>query len=255
MFDLTNPWAIAAVFLALVLGGLLKGATGAGAPIIAIPVIAAVFDIRIAVAIMATSNMLTNIWQMWQYRGQGIGWAFTASLALSGAFGAAIGTIILAKLPLEALQLFTAAIVLAYIVLRLFRPDFSLSRATAGRLVLPVGFSAGILQGAAGISAPISLSFLNAMRLTRPSFIATVAVFFASMSAVQMSVLAVYQLMTWQILGLGVLAVVPLIAAMPLGSSAAARIGPKGFDRIILLFLALLACRLTWTALSDIGSL
>jgi len=56
--------------------------------------------------------------------------------------------------------------------------------------------------------------------------------------------------MTWQLFGVGALALVPLFAGMPLGAAAAERIGPKGFDRIILVFLGLLACRLIWTALA-----
>lgn len=250
MIDHTDPWALGAIFAALFLGGVLKGATGAGAPVIAVPVMAAVFDIRLAVILMATPNILTNFWQIWQYRGQGVGRSFTMALALSGAAGAAAGTVILAELPLEALQVITAALVVAYIVLRLIRSDFYLPRVLAGRIAVPVGFAAGILQGAAGLSAPISISFLNAMRLPRETFIATVAVFFAAMSSVQLVMLTGYQLMTWHLLGLGVLAVVPLMAGMPIGKAAAASIGPKGFDRIILLFLSLLALRLIWTALT-----
>ncbi|TYB85170.1 sulfite exporter TauE/SafE family protein [Oceaniovalibus sp. ACAM 378] len=250
MFNYADPWPLAAVLLALVLGGMLKGATGAGAPVISVPVLAAVFDIRIAIVIMATPNLLTNIWQMWQFRGHGIGRAFTLGFAIAGAVGATLGTVILASLPLEALQLSTALVVIAYIALRLIRPDLSLLRTTADRIVLPMGFAAGILQGAAGVSAPISVSFLNAMRLSRPAFIATISAFFVVMSVVQVPVLFAYDLMTWQLFGVGALALVPLFAGMPLGAAAAERIGPKGFDRIILVFLGLLACRLIWTALA-----
>jgi uncharacterized membrane protein YfcA len=41
-----DPITIVAIFLAFALGGVLKGATGAGAPIITIPVIAAFYDHR-----------------------------------------------------------------------------------------------------------------------------------------------------------------------------------------------------------------
>ena len=37
-----------------------------------------------------------------------------------------------------------------------------------------VGFVGGTLQGAAGISAPVSITFLNAIKLPRLTFIAVV---------------------------------------------------------------------------------
>ena len=64
-FDLIT---IIAIFTAFALGGILKGATGAGAPIITIPVIAAFYDVRIAVIIMVIPNLLTNIGQLYQFR-------------------------------------------------------------------------------------------------------------------------------------------------------------------------------------------
>ena len=63
-----DPITIIAIFIAFALGGILKGATGAGAPIITIPVIAAFYDVRIAVIIMVIPNLLTNIGQLYQFR-------------------------------------------------------------------------------------------------------------------------------------------------------------------------------------------
>ena len=50
---------IIAILIAFALGGILKGATGAGAPIVTIPVIAAFYDVRVAVIIMVIPNLLT----------------------------------------------------------------------------------------------------------------------------------------------------------------------------------------------------
>ena len=61
----SDPLIIIAILVAFSLGGILKGATGAGAPIITIPVIAAFYDVRIAVIIMVIPNLLTNIGQLY----------------------------------------------------------------------------------------------------------------------------------------------------------------------------------------------
>lgn len=245
-FDLPSTVVI---FVALALGGLVKGATGAGAPVVAIPVIAAFFDVRLAVAVMVTPNLVTNLWQYRQYAGERLRGGFTLRFGLAGGVGAVIGTAILAFLPERALTLIVALAVVTYVGLRLARPDLRLSDRAARRAVVPAGLAAGALQGAAGISAPVSLSFLNAMRLARPTFIATIAGFFFVMSAVQLPALYVAGFLTANVFALGVLALVPLLGSMPIGAWAAGRLSAEGFNRLTLVMLTLLALRLLYTVL------
>ena len=54
--------------IAFIAAGILKGATGAGVPIITVPVISAFYDVRIAVVIMVIPNVLTNVHQLYIYR-------------------------------------------------------------------------------------------------------------------------------------------------------------------------------------------
>ena len=108
---------IIAILIAFALGGILKGATGAGAPIITIPVIAAFYDVRVAVIIMVIPNLLTNIGQLYQFRKTILPSFFTVSFAVGGGIGAFIGTILLANLSIKILTLSVAFIVLVYIFL------------------------------------------------------------------------------------------------------------------------------------------
>ena len=238
----------AVILFALALGGTIKGATGAGAPVVAVPVIAAFFDVRIAVIIMATPNCLTNIRQLWQFWPHRLHNGFDVRFAVSGAAGAIIGTIFLATLPNRVLILGVALAVSAYVILRIARPAFRISASRAWRLALPAGVAAGTLQGAAGISAPVSVSFLNAMRLERPVFIATISTFFIAMSLVQLPTLAVTGLMTPELFGLSLLAVLPIMVFMPLGAWLANKLSAEGFDRLVLIMLSVLAIRLLYVA-------
>lgn len=245
-----DPFSILAILLALALGGLLKGATGAGTPVVAVPVMAAFFDVRLAVVIMVTPNLVTNLWQWHSFRHHTLPGGFGLALSLAGALGALLGTALLATAPVRLLSLLVAAAVLAYISLRVLKPHFRLAFEHARRIVWPVGVAGGVLQGAVGISAPISVTFLNAMRLERPQFICTISLFFIAMSVVQIPTLFLAGLMTPQLLALGVLAMLPQIGAMPLGEWLARRISAQTFDRLILGLLAALALRLVWTALA-----
>ncbi|MEM8630934.1 MAG: sulfite exporter TauE/SafE family protein [Pseudomonadota bacterium] len=236
------------IFVAIALGGIMKGATGAGVPVVAVPVMAAFFDVRLAVIIMSVPNLLSNLWQLRTYWDDRLRGAFLWQFALSGAGGAVAGTYVLASVPEEALLVTVAAAVVAYIALRLLRPDFQLSRTAAGRAVVPTGFVAGTLQGMAGISAPVSVSFLNAMRLERRTFIASISAFFAAMSLAQVPALYAAGLLTPPLLGLSALALVPIFLFLPVGAWVARYLSPKGFDRLVLLLLGVLAIRLIWSA-------
>lgn len=244
--SLADPLGLAAVFAALFLGGLLKGATGAGLPVIAIPVISAVFDVRLAVAVMVMPNLVTNLWQVWKHRADqmpdGFGWRFAGW----GLLGATAGSFLLVWLPVDVMQLVMVAIILGYIALRLLRPDVALGAQTARRIVGPVGFVAGILQGATGISSPVSVTFLNAMRLPRLAFIHTISCFFALMCLGQAAVQGHYGLLTWQIMLLGLAALCPMLLALPIGEWIGRRISARTFDRVMVSFLALLSLRLVW---------
>ncbi len=241
--------SILLVALALAIGGVVKGATGAGSPLVAVPVMAALFDVRMAVVVMVMPNIFTNLWQLRQFRAHHLPRGFALKFAGGGALGVVIGTALLASLPGETLALVLALAVVAYIALRLAKPSFQLSREHAQPLAAPVGLAGGVLQGMAGISAPAALSFLNAMRLERPVFIVTISAFFTTISLVQVPALTYYGLLNWPLLGLSTLALGAQAAAMPLGQWAARHMSAQTFDRLILAMLTLLAGQLLYTAL------
>ncbi len=235
--------------LGLGLGGILKGATGAGAPVIGVPVLAMIFNVPMAVAIFTIPNLATNIWQGWHFRRSQISGRFTLIFAGTGALGAGIGSILLAFLPSAVLMGVVAGVVLLYIAFRLMRPNWQLARPLADRLCAPVGLIGGMMQGAGGISAPVSVTFLNAMRLDRGQFIATIAVFFCAMSLVQIPLLAQFGIMTGEIALLSLAAMVPLIGGMPIGAWLARRISKEAFDKIILALLGVIALKLLGDAI------
>ena len=244
----TSDLLIATVGIAL--GGFIKGATGAGAPIVGVPILALVLDIRLAVAIFAGLNLLSNAWQSWTFRQHATDWSFVRSFAFGGAVGAVLGSVMLASLPTKALTGALGSVVFLYIALRLARPDWVLSREMARRLSLGAGGLGGVMQGAGGISAPVSVTFLNAMRMSREEFIATISAFFVAMSVFQVPSLIALGLLTWEVVTLTIVAAIPLFAAIPLGSWAARHVSKSMFDKIILVLLALIGAQLLWKSLT-----
>lgn len=245
-----------AAFLALAAGGLMKGATGAGTPIVAVPVIALLTgDVALAVSLLVIPNLLSNAWQGWAYRRETVSWAFTLTFAAMGLVGAGVGTVLLAKLDANYLILLTAIAVYAYVAFRLSRPDWVMPARVSRWAVVPAGLVGGVLQGAIGVSAPVSISFLNALKLPRPAFIGTISIFFFAMCLSQIPVQAAYGILTWERAVISLLAVVPIFGAMPVGAWLARRVSPRTFERVILLLLVATATRLAWGVLFGSGGL
>ncbi len=232
------------IFFAFAAGGVLKGAAGAGAPLLAVPLMVVLRDVQFAVAVFVLPNIIPNIWQFWLCRRAVMSRRFAWGFAISGGAGAGVGTLALAGWRPEILTITVAAVLVTYILFRLLRPAWVLPLAIASKIVIPVGFVAGVLQGASGLSAPVSLTFLNAIRLERTAFMATVSLFFIALGVVQLPVQIAYGIMTAERFAYSLLSLVPLLLFMPVGAWIGQRLSREVFDRLILIILTILAIKL-----------
>lgn len=237
---------LALVFMAFLLGGILKGAVGVGAPFIAVPIMAMIVDVPFAVAVFLFPNIFSNAWQTWRFRKHIPERRFSFTFALAGVVGAGIGTVVLAKVSSGVLITAVALVVLAYVTFRLANPRWSLSWEHAKRTVGPVGGIGGFFQGATGLSGPISVTYMNAVGLQRAPFIFTMSLYFLAMTGIQLPIQMAFGVMTADRMVLGLIAMVPLAMGMMLGDVIGDRISKAAFDRIILIILTLLALRLLW---------
>lgn len=241
--------SIVLAVLAILLGGVMKGAIGAGVPVIAAPALTMLFNVQTAVAILVVPNLLSNIWQGWQFRNQALPRRFLVLFAGGGMLGVVVGTWMLAVLQQETLSLMVACAVLLYIALRLARPGWTLARKTADRLCGAAGIAGGFLQGATGISAPASITFLNAMKLPREAFIGTISIFFVAMTAMQIPALWSVGLLSLEMLAYGFGALALVFLSMPLGNWLGKRASPKLFDAVMLVTLGAIAAKILFEAI------
>ena len=235
--------SLALIAGAFALGGVLKGAIGAGAPIIAVPVLALLYDIQTAVALFVMPNLVSNLVQsaqFWRSRADG---RFTWVFAAAGFLGTGAGTVMLARLESDFLMLFLALTVFLYIMFRLLRPDWGLSMDASKRLSEPLGALSGVLKGAAGVSAPNSVTFLNAMRLERAEFVATSRSFRGD-GGDPAAAADLVRIMTVERFWQSCLSIAPLMLFMPVGAMLGRRLDRQWFDRAIMGVLALLALKI-----------
>lgn len=244
--DAIDPLALLTIAVALGVGGFFKGATGAGAPLVGVPIVAAFYDVTMGILVMAVPNIVMNVKQVWSYWHEIRPAQIAIYLSVGAVPGMAIGTMLLASAPQEALQLGLGVFLVAYLVLRLVDPKFSIPEAIALRISLPTGILGGVMQGLVGTSGPLALLFLNSQKLARPMFIGTISAFFLTNALVQAPALWWEGLLTPEWIAISTVALIPVWLCLPLGNRAAQKLSAVAFDRLIMALLAVLAVRLIW---------
>lgn len=241
-----DPANIALMTLALAAGAVVKGATGMGLPLVALPVLTTFFGLQHAVGLMCIPLIFTNAWQVWRFRAAARDdrMAFLPLFLVGGAIGIALGTWALTSLPERALVLTLGVILLIYVGLKLAAPRFVVGPALARRVGPLFGMGGGVLQGATGISAPIGVTFIHAMAMERDAHVFAVSAMFLLYASVQLPSLALAGVMRGQWLLEGLLALVPILLFMPLGQAIAGKLSRQAFDRMILIFLGLVGLKM-----------
>ncbi|MEC8902186.1 MAG: sulfite exporter TauE/SafE family protein [Pseudomonadota bacterium] len=235
--------------LTFAIAGMIKGALGSGVPVVVVPVLTMLYDVKLAIAVLVAPNLFSNALQVWQYRQHLLPLRFLLSFAVAGGAGIVLGTWGLVVLSPTLLSLGVAAAILLYLIIKLAKRTATLPFTVAKRIVLPVGLLAGVLQGAAGMSAPASVTFLNAMRLERPVFIGSISVFFVAITLVQIPALLSAGILTWERSLYSLAALLVILAAMPLGARLGKRLPHRWFDRLIMCLLATIAIKIVVDAL------
>ncbi|MCP1327206.1 sulfite exporter TauE/SafE family protein, partial [Halomonas sp. 707D4] len=135
--------------ITLLIAGIVKGAIGSGVPVIVVPVFTMLYNVQTAIAVLLASNLFSNLIQVWQNRRHLLPLRFLAAFSLAGCAGIVVGTWGLVALSHDLLSLGVAGAIVLYLAIKLLKRKMAMPMDVARRLVLPVGFVAGILQGAA----------------------------------------------------------------------------------------------------------
>jgi uncharacterized membrane protein YfcA len=242
----------AAAGVAILLGGLIKGAIGLGAPLVAVPVLAAIYGVKIAIGVMTVPLIVSNIWQIWTYRATIEGRAMIRLLLAGCVGGVILGTLLLGLLPEAWLALFLALMLFVYLGLALSRPSWALAQPLAQKLAVPIGLVTGTLQGAAGLSTPVGATFIHAQRLGREAQVFAASAMFFTLSTTQIIALFAIDLMTIELAAFSATALVPMMLGVWLGQYLGGRISRKTFERLTLLVILCVALSLVAQSVPDL---
>lgn len=240
------PLVLSVCVVALFAGGVVKGVTGMGLPLVAVPLMALVTDVAVVLPIIAVPTVLSNVVQVWQAgRLREAAWRFWL-VYLTIAAGAWVGAGLVSVADGEFLRLIVGVVV---IVLALFSlagiaPDVSPG---AERWLGPVaGVATGVLGGLTSIFSPPLAMFLLALRVDRDLFISAMGVGMLTGTATLTGGLARYGLLGPEQLVFATAALAPVIAGQSCGAWMRGRIGAETFRRAVLAVLLAVGVTLVW---------
>jgi uncharacterized membrane protein YfcA len=236
------------VTVALAFGGLTKGLSGVGLPLVAVPVLAGAVGVELAVLIMVIPSVALNAYPAWLHRDAAGTVPELKRLLLAGIPGAALGAGILQFASDRLLGTVMAAWLIAYVLLRFAHPNFQLPLATRRRWSVGVGMAAGAMQASTGISAPIVAPYMDAARLQADAYVFAVCMCFGSFALAHLLIVTASGVYTAELLATSLLAILPAVGFIPVGVMARRLISRRAFDWIVRLSLVVMALRLLYNA-------
>jgi uncharacterized membrane protein YfcA len=239
-----NAALLVAILAAISVGALLKGMTGLGLPLFAVPAMAMLTSVENAVILMIIPGIGANLWVVYSRRQHYPLIRQHYRFLIAGFIGGLLGTALLHIMPNRGLKIFLAIWLAVYIV-----QYFSGKKGQAffhgrGKLSYVIGLVAGTTQGATGISAQVIAPYYHGRALQASQYAFIVAFTFMVFSAAQMTGAITNDLITEERLQLSLIALVPTLIFTRVGISLADRISIDTFNKILLVVFFLMEIKL-----------
>lgn len=234
------------IFLALAAGSFVKGISGLGLPLTAIPVMAGYMDVDQAVAIMVLPGVFMNFWLLWTYRDHAVPIASLPLATLVGVLSVAVGAWVLSSTPEFYLLLFLCLWLGLYLLRVLVKLWVDLPVANNRVTQFVSVAAAGLVQGSVGMAGPILAPYVHSLGLKQPQYVFVVSIYF--------QIFAITQLVSFLWLGLinterafqSLLACIPIIIFLPVAVWLSRYVSDRAFNGLIVVLLVVIEGRLIW---------
>lgn len=243
LLDVTNL-QIAIIIAVAVVSAFVKAITGAGFPMLVVPVLALFIDVADAIVVVAIPNVTMNgsiFWSLRHVRGDS---PTLPRFLVATSIGAVIGSLLLSVLPETVLRLGLVGIIVLFVANRLSDRRFTLDSARALRLAPVAGGVSGIVFGATAVSGPLVTPWFLSQNLRRDVYLVSISAAFTLAGVAQVLFFLVQGAFTTNFV-LGGLGLVALSSAiLPIGARLRERLDVETFERLVLLLLVLSATSL-----------
>lgn len=233
---------------AISVGALIKGMTGLGLPLIAVPAIATFTSVEEAVVLMIIPTVGSNLWLVVTHRKFANLLSAQRGFLIAGFIGGIIGTFALVAIDDRWLKLTLAAWLALYLLQFAFGNFLQSLFQARGAAAAAVGMTAGTIQGATGVSAHIVAPYFHGRELSPEAYSFLIAGAFLTFSSSQLATAVTTELFTPQRLTIGLLALVPTLLFTRIGIVFAGKISAASFQKLLIAIFILMEIKL----LSDV---
>ncbi len=236
--------ALALGALMLATGGLVKGALGAGLPLVVIPLLSLLIPAPQAMGLLVVPVLASNLLQAWQGGRLGLALRRFGPLMLAQLLATVLAVYWSQRLSVRGLNIAIALTVITAVAIMALQPSgqgLARHERWAGPLV---GALAGALGGISTITGPILITYLMALRLPREQFVGSISIIYFFGAVPMYAAMLWWGRFGWAEVGWSCLAVAPVYAGMHLGAQLRRRMSEALFRRVLLGFLLVLALAL-----------
>ena len=226
-----------AVFL--VVAGLMKGIIGVGTPIVALPLLSMLIDVRAAVMLLSMPLILSNIPQAIE-GGKTLACFIRLVPVLLGMIpGILLGVTILVSGDPATTKVIAGSVIVLVAGLTLVAPRLRLREGLKTPVGVAAGFAGGVLGGVAAMPGPLVFTYLLAKGLHGKEFTKEASLFLVLSSVLLAIFLSSSQIFSWADMLTSTSALIPVGIGMYLGQRLRDLVPAGFFTRTVLVVVLL----------------
>jgi uncharacterized membrane protein YfcA len=229
-----DPVLIAAAFLILLLSGFVQGLVGFGSALIAVPTLSIFMGPKTVVPLTLVHGLLMNMYLSVRNR-RFMQRKRVFPLFAAGILGIPAGAAVLIILPSSGLKVLIGLVISVFTLLLLMGYSYRFKR--EAKVLFPVGFLSGFLNGSVSMSGPPIILFLSNQKVSRVHFRANTVTYFFLLNIVTFVVFLITGVLKAEILLLSIILLPPLPVGILLGEHLSGKISENWFSRIALLLV------------------
>lgn len=241
---MTLDWKLALAFAVVAAAGVLKGSIGFGAPLIAVPLLAALVGTRAAVVLVSLPLFAANAAVLLGRPVDRDAVRRFMPILVGLVPMTVLGGVLLARVNVATLTVAVGVVTLVFAALSLAGVQPVVPPRAERPLSAVVGTVAGVLNGATSIPGPIFALYLSGLRLDKRAFVYGITLLFAVGNVTQVATYLQQRLYAGNLL-LGSAALVPaILLGQGLGLRIQDRLDPTMFRRVVLVAVAVAGANL-----------
>jgi len=242
-------YSLSIIGLGLALGAFVKGLTGMGLPLVAVPFMAGFLGAEHAIVVMQIPGLVSNVWLVWRHRREAKAAPIRYDMILPACALTVVGVWFLDVMDDRIIILLLAGAVACFLALLLFNPSFRLD-GLIGKICTPIASMAGgFVQGAAGVSGPLFSTLILSFRLPKEAYVFYNGLVFGLFNTVQIIAMLSLGMFTAQRFLEGCLALIPLFVFQFVGMRVMGYASPKVFTGAVVAVIVVMEIKLVWEGL------